>query len=184
MKHLLLVMAFSGLIAGCATNRDSRALTTTQRLPGAADCEFTRIACQTGVAQFELGMLATRNSENPSVRKLGRSLMSEHSEIKRDLGRLCARKGIQPAAEAGLASQTSLEKLAALFGSDFDRAFKEAVVRHHETTIESFEKQRCQGTDPELKSFTERHLPRLCEHLTAARALAVGQQASAMYVGR
>lgn len=180
MNHLALTIAILGLLAGCATNPDSGSpAAMTQRITGEADCEFTRIACQSGITQLQLGKLAAKNSQNLAVRNLGRRLVSEHSEIERDLGRLCARKGIAPEADLELASQTSLEKLAGLFGSDFDRAFKETVIKHHETTIESFEKQRSQGTDPELKAFTERHLPRLCEHLTAARALTIGQQATA-----
>ena len=182
MKQIYATVCLAGLVAGCATNRPlemgatsgspQTASGSAQSVP-AIDETFARTVCQVSAAEIEFGKLALKNSRNAEVRKFARALANEHTDNTRELIRLLARKGIQ--ADMGLTCefQTSLEKLAALDGQEFDRAFKEHVIRHHEAAVELLEKYRSEGSDSDLKRFAEWTLPQICEELTAARALVV-----------
>jgi putative membrane protein len=186
MKHLYTTICTIGLLAGCATDRplqrgnasaDSQIAVGSEQSMATVDSEFAQKACQATVAKLELGRLAFRTSRNPEVRKLARTLISEHTDAARELSRLLKRKGVEPNLGLTCEHETCLEKLAALRGSEFDRAFKEHVVRCHETAVEFLEKQRTDGHDSDLRKFAERTLPLVCEHLTAARALTLPEDA-------
>ena len=186
MKHIYAAVCSIGLLAGCSTDRSLQmgaASGETHVAGGSAqsitaiDTDFAQKLCEATVAKAGLGRLALRNSRNPDVRKLARDLIEEHTDGVGQLSRLLNRKGLEANLQLTCDHETSLEKLASLAGPEFDRAFKEQVVRHHEIAIEFLERQRTDGSDPDLRKFAERTLPVLCEHLTAARALTVPEDA-------
>jgi putative membrane protein len=178
MKKVMVVFSAFVLIVGCATREQSGSGAAdggfgTVVGAGSQDAAFMSEACQAGVTEVQIGNLAARNTNNRQVRALARKLANDHTRAERELGQLFVRKGIP--LEDNLAGdlQSSVEKLAQLRGREFDVAFKEQVIEDHQKVIGLFEKQARQGTDPELKAFAERHLPRLREHLAAAERLDV-----------
>jgi putative membrane protein len=187
MRRAYIAVVLAGLVAGCATDGhrgigtaapDAQEIEGSGHMLASADCDFARAVCHSTIAQIELGQLAARNSQDPEIRKLARSLVDNRVERMPELRRLCARKGVPADTELAYSFQLSLERLAGLADADFDRAFKEQVVQQNEAAIELFEKQRCEGIDRELKSFAERYLPQLCEELAAARALEIADYTS------
>src|SRR5690606_38864196 len=70
----------------------------------------------------------------------------------------------------------SKSKLEALSGQEFDRAYIEAMVKDHEKAVAMFEKQSRTSKDAELKTFAEKTLPVLKQHLDHARTLASGDR--------
>ena len=179
MKRILTTLLAASLFLGCATDRgglEPAANVVTgsgSRVVGPADSNFAREACQAGVAEVEIGKLAARNTKNADVRALARRIASDHSQAEKELAQLFARKGLPPEREMAPPFRTSLDRLAALKGREFDHAFKEQVIEDHRSAIDLFEKQADQGTDPDLKAFAQRHLPHLREHLAAAERLEV-----------
>lgn len=65
-------------------------------------------------------------------------------------------------------------KLSGKTGAEFDRAFLQEAISHHEKDVALFEKESTSGSDPELKAFAAKTLPTLRQHLQTARSL--GQQ--------
>ena len=178
MNKLVLGLSLSIFIAGCASRdpADSGAnLAGVQTVSGSdsRDATFARQACQTGVTELEVGKLASRNTRNPEVRKLARKLAADHERAEKELGRLFARKNIAPEEKLAHDLQSSLDELGGLQAQEFDVAFKEHVIQYHKKAIELFEKQATQGTDPDLKAFAAKHLPRLRQHLSEAQSLDV-----------
>jgi putative membrane protein len=183
MKKTLIAVSLACSIVGCATDRHSAsggsetgsAIATGggSQTVAAADSSFAREACQTGVAEVELGRLAAKNTRNREVRALARTIAEDHAQAEKELGRLFARKGLPPEKEMAANFRNSLDRLAGLKGAEFDRAFKEQVIEDHENAIELFERQRQDGTDPDLKAFAEKHLPHLREHLATAQQLEI-----------
>ena len=185
MKKVLLGLSLLALLTGCAW-REQRASGSGYAGSGTvvgagshtvtpADSSFAREACQTGTAEVQIGKLAARNTKNREVRALARKLADEHARAEKELGQLFVRKSIPPEENLEEHLQSSLENLTRLKGHEFDVAFKDQVIQDHQGAIEVFEKQAAQGTDPDLKAFAQKHLPRLREHLAAAQRLDVGK---------
>lgn len=180
-KTILIISIGVLFAAGCATHHRggmgasasaSGTVSGSSTVP-AADSEFARQACQTGVAEVEIGRLAMQNTRNSAVRRFARTLSRDHARAEQELAALFGRKGIPPEGELANDFQGSLQRLAGLKGGAFDAAFKEQVIADHENAIALFEKQAAEGTDADLKAFAEKRLPQLREHMETARRLPV-----------
>jgi putative membrane protein len=77
----------------------------------------------------------------------------------------------KPKAEA----QQEYEKLKALKGADFDKAFAEHMVMDHQKEIEKFEEQAEGGSD-EVAQFAKQTLPVLNTHLDLAKKIEAQQK--------
>jgi putative membrane protein len=182
MKRILVILSTAFFLVGCTTDQGTStggtgssdvAIGSGSHSVAAADSTFAREACQAGAAEVELGKLAARNTRNREVRALARKISEDHARAEKELGQLFARKGLPPEKELAPDLRMSLDRLASLTGREFDQAFKEQVIKDHEKTIELFEKQSEQGTDPDLKAFAQKHLPHLREHLAMAQRLEI-----------
>jgi putative membrane protein len=72
--------------------------------------------------------------------------------------------------------QALYKKLQGMSGSDFDKAYMEAMVKDHQKDIDEFQREADSGKDADVKSFASETLPTLREHLQMAKdaASAVG----------
>ena len=63
------------------------------------------------------------------------------------------------------------ERLSKLQGVQFDRAYVQSMVKDHIKDVSAFEKETSSGSDPKLKDFANRTLPRLKDHLREAKEI-------------
>jgi putative membrane protein len=183
MQRLWIAIGIAALAAGCATeDQDSGAPgSTSQQVVGGAsgtlaaqDATFLQAAGQSGMAEVRMGQLAETNAQSQAVKQYGQKLVTDHTKANQELKQIATTKGATIPSDLGK-HQADWDRLAALKGAEFDKAFKEQAIRDHEEVIRLFEKQGQQGSDAELKAFAQKHLPHLREHLTSAKQLNVGQ---------
>jgi putative membrane protein len=65
-----------------------------------------------------------------------------------------------------------MNKWSKLSGTDFDREYMKAQIQNHEKAVFLFETEANSGSDPDLKTFAEKALPALRDHLKMARDVA------------
>src|SRR5262249_10777948 len=65
--------------------------------------------------------------------------------------------------------QAMRDRLSALSGPDFDRAYMSEMVRDHTEDIALFERATEVSADPDIKAWAARSLPMLRDHLALAR---------------
>ena len=63
------------------------------------------------------------------------------------------------------------ERIMKLTGKSFDQAFVKQMVDDHTSTIKAFEDESKKGTDTDLKSWVDKTLPTLRDHLKMAKDL-------------
>lgn len=66
------------------------------------------------------------------------------------------------------------ERLSALEGAAFDRAYTSEMVKEHEKDIQMYEKAQAQLQNEQLKAYATETLPRLEAHLDHARTAQKG----------
>lgn len=88
--------------------------------------------------------------------------------------KLASAKGIALPARGPGEHQQHAERLGALSGAAFDKAYMDKMVQDHGKTIALFEQQAKGGKDAELKAFAAKTLPTLREHLAAAKTVHAG----------
>ena len=66
--------------------------------------------------------------------------------------------------------KSEMDRLSTMSGNAFDAAYMQHMVQDHQKTIADFQKQAESGSDPALKSFAQKQLPILQQHLQMAQA--------------
>jgi len=134
-----------------------------------ADRQFVNKAASDGVAEVELGQIATQRAARPSVRSFAQRMVTDHGRSNTELATLARSKSIELPAKVDASQQAMRDRLSALNGADFDRAYMSEMVRDHTEDVAMFERAAEVSTDPDIKAWAARSLPMLREHLALAR---------------
>jgi len=146
------------LILACSSAKDSS--------------KFATGAAQGGMAEVELGRLATQRAGDPSVREFGARMVADHSRANAELKSIATQKGIQLPADVDSEQKSEMDKLSKMSGADFDKEYMSAMVKDHQTDVKDFDTQSKDGNDAEIKAFAVRTLPTLQQHLSMAEQTA------------
>lgn len=68
-------------------------------------------------------------------------------------------------------ARRTMERLQGLGGAEFDREFMKQMVTDHKAAVSEFQRAASAASDPEVRSFAQKTLPGLQEHLQMARSL-------------
>ncbi len=135
------------------------------------DRQFMMEAAQGGMAEVELGQLATQRAGTDAVRGFGQRMMVDHARANNELRRIAEREGVQLPASIDARDQATKDRLSTLSGPAFDRAYMRDMVTNHEHDIAQFEQETRQGHDPAMVAWAQQTLPTLREHLRLARTI-------------
>jgi putative membrane protein len=134
------------------------------------DSDFVAKAAAGGLAEVQLGQLATQKASNPDVKAFGQQMVDDHSKANDKLQDIASRKGVTLPNTMDSKDQATYDRLSALNGADFDRAYMADMVKDHRVDIAEFAKEANSGSDSDLKSFASKTLPTLRHHLELAQS--------------
>lgn len=154
------------------TNANTNVNANTNATAGGADKEFAMKAAGGGMAEVELGRLATKNGQSAAVKQFGQRMVTDHSKANEELKAIASAKGITLPAEMSADGKEMMEKLSKLKGEDFDRAYMDGMVEDHMKDVAEFKREAETGTDKEIKAFAAKALPVLQGHLQMAQGIA------------
>jgi putative membrane protein len=134
-----------------------------------ADREFIQKAAVGGAAEVELGTLATQRASRPAVKDFGAKMVKDHGAANAELATLAKSKGVDLQTALDAEHQAIRDRLMALQGPDFDRAYMQEMVKDHTQDVAEFEKASQTASDTDVRSWAAKTLPTLREHLALAR---------------
>ena len=146
----------------------------------AADQTFVRKAAQGGMAEVELGKLATQKASSEDVKKFGQRMVDDHTKANDQLKQIAGNKGVTLPTDLDSKDQALKDRLSKLDGEKFDQAYMKNMVRDHTKDVSEFRKESTSGKDSDLKSFASQTLPTLEDHLKEAKNIAPKQDKQAM----
>lgn len=181
-KGLLITLAASGLFvaAGGAAVVQAQDHTTAKHEShasgqeakgGSMDQKFVMEAAVGGMAEVELGRLATERAENADVKAFGQKMVDDHTKANDELKAIAAQKSIMLPAELGPKQKAMKDQLSKLNGAAFDRAYVNMMVKDHVKDVSEFEKASNTAKDADIKGFASKTLPTLQEHLQLVKEL-------------
>ncbi len=138
----------------------------------ASDKKFMREAAEGGLAEVELGKLATEKASSDDVKKFGQRMVSDHSKANEELKQIASSKGVDLPDQLTGKDQLLKERLSKLSGPSFDRAYMENMVKDHKKDVADFNRESTSAKDPEVKQFAAKTLPTLKDHLKEAEGIA------------
>jgi putative membrane protein len=121
------------------------------------DRDFMMEAAKGGMAEVEMGRMAEQKGQSAEVKKIGQTMVSDHSKANNELMALASKKGLK--------LDTSHKMDAKLEGPNFDQNYLNNMVTDHQKDIAAFENEAKNGADPDVKSWAGKTLPTLRKHL-------------------
>lgn len=132
---------------------------------------FMTEAAQGGMAEVELGKLASTKGQNASVKQFGQQMMADHTRANNELKQLASKKNVTLPTDVGAEHKESMEKLSKLSGAEFDKEYVAEMVKDHEKDVADFQTQSESATDADVKAFAAKTLPTLKSHLEMIRGI-------------
>ncbi len=127
------------------------------------DAAFMAQAASGGMMEVEAAKQAQKSSD-AMVKGLAEMILKDHTKANDELKALAAKKGVKLPAGPLDEAKTTLDKLMAVSGKEFDRLYLEEMNAAHEKAIALFDAQAKSGQDAAVRAFAARTLPKLREH--------------------
>lgn len=185
-KYMILastLLMSSGLMLAQATGSSSEAATSTSKKSAGtrstADSAFAKKAAAGGMAEVELGKLATQKASNADVKAFGQRMVDDHSKANDQLKGIASQQNITLPTDLSAKDKAEQERLSKLSGDAFDRAYINHMVMDHKKDVAEFQKEANSGKDEAIKNFASQTLPTLQDHLKQAQDAQKNVKASA-----
>ena len=134
-----------------------------------SDRKFLETAAKDGLAEVELGQLASQRAESPDVKQFGQRMVQDHGKANDQLKQLAQSKGMDVPTETDKSHQKKMAKLQKLNGAQFDKQYMDDMVKDHKKDVKEFEKQSKNAKDADVRAFAAKTLPTLQDHLKMAK---------------
>jgi putative membrane protein len=139
---------------------------------GASDQQFVKKAAEGGLAEVELGQLATSKASNDAVKQFGQKMVDDHGKANDELKSIAQQKSITLPTELNAKDKAEKARLEKLSGAEFDKAYMQHMVKDHKKDVAEFQKESTSAKDSDVKQFASKTLPTLQEHLQLAQQTA------------
>ncbi len=133
--------------------------------------QFVMKSSQGGMAEVELGRMASQRGSDDQVKQFGERMVQDHTKANDELKQLATSKKITIAKNVGEENQMVMQRLSKLSGAEFDRAYMKHMVEDHMKDVSLFEQEAKKGRDQNLKAWAAKTLPTLQEHLKLAQSI-------------
>ncbi len=135
---------------------------------GSADSRWMMKAAQGGMAEVELGNVAKDHASSDAAKMFGQHMVDDHSKANDELKALAGQKKVTLPIAVDPKDKAIMDKLSAMSGAAFDKAYIRDMIADHKKDIAEFQKEANSGKDPEVKSWAAKTLPTLQSHLQMA----------------
>ena len=126
---------------------------------------FWTIAADGGIAEIEMGKIASQKAQNAEIKKFAQMMVTEHTKASNELKSIAAKQKLTLPTEIGPRHKSTIDELNRLAGADFDREYVQAMVDAHEADVQLFEDQSEDDADQLARAFAAKTLPVLRKHL-------------------
>ena len=171
----IVLAAFSSLGAvgiAAAQSPNSMAGTSSSHKLTSADRLFVKKAAEGGLAEVQLGQLATEKASSPEVKQFGQRMVDDHSKANDKLKQVASDEGVTVPDKLNAKDAATKARLEKLSGKAFDRAYMHDMVLDHTKDVSEFRMESKNAKDPAVKNFATETLPTLESHLKDAKSIA------------
>ncbi len=135
------------------------------------DRPFIVEAAAGGLAEVELGRLASQKASRSEVKEFGQMMVTDHTKANDQLMKIAREKGLAAPHVLKPEHEAAQDHLAKLSGEAFDRAYMQHMVKDHQKDVALFRRQSTGASDPDVRQFASATLPTLQKHLQRAQEI-------------
>jgi len=129
------------------------------------DKHFLMEASQGGMAEIQLGQLASEKGQSPKVKAFGEKMVTDHTKLNNELKPFADKDGVPPPTGLSAEDQAELDKLNGLSGAEFDKEYVAYMEKDHRHDQQAFQQEISSTQDTQLKMAVEHGLKVVDQHL-------------------
>ncbi|SEG27421.1 protein of unknown function [Thermomonospora echinospora] len=155
------------LTAGAVIAFSAGAMSPAAARPGvpAQDRGFLIAAHQGNLTEIMAGKAAQQKAQASVVRAIGQRFVTDHTRLDTAVQDAARKLGVSLPMRPTQKQQAEYDRVNALSGSAFDRAWLEFMIREHRTAIAAGEQELRAGVTPEAKQVATSSAPVIQGHL-------------------
>ena len=170
---LILTTGFSlGTFVAASAQTSTSSSTSSASSLSPSDRQFIKKAAEGGLAEVQLGQLATEKASSPEVKQFGQRMVDDHTKANDQLKQVASEKGVSVPDKLSAKDAATKARLEKLSGKSFDRAYMKDMVTDHTKDVSEFRMASKNAKDPDVKNFASQTLPTLEDHLKQAKDIA------------
>jgi putative membrane protein len=128
----------------------------------AKDKSFMKEAAQGGMMEVDMGKMAQQKGKSADVKKIGSTMVADHSKANAELMAIAKKKGVDLSKEKA--------KMEHLNDATFDKEYINAMVKDHEKDLSAFQAEAKNGSDADVKAFASKTSAVIKKHLDMVKA--------------
>lgn len=141
-----------------------------------ADSKFATEAAVGGMAEVELGKLALEKGTSQQVKDFAAMMVKDHGTANTELMAIAQQKNITLPSTVDDEHKKKMDDLSKKTGADFDKAYVDAMVSGHKSTLKLMEDEARDGKDVDLKAFAAKTAPVVQGHLVMINKIDEGMK--------
>lgn len=119
--------------------------------------------------EVEIARLAETQAASDDVKSVAQTIIRDHSANRDEALQLAQQEQLAlappPADTSAAHASNVMQQLQALQGEEFDRAFVQRQIEHHQDEVRKLTTMQSTVQDPEVRDFVDRTLTAVQEHL-------------------
>ncbi len=137
-----------------------------------ADQKIIKDMAMANLAEIEAARMAQGKTQNEQVKNFAQQMIDDHTKALGDVQQLAQAKGVALPTELDRTHKRKAERMGALSGDAFDRAYmNQAGVADHKKTHSLLQRAQARAKDPDVKALAARTMPIVDQHLNSAQQL-------------
>ena len=126
------------------------------------DKSFMKEAAQGGMMEVEMGKMAQQKGKSAEVKKIGSTMVADHTKANNELMGIAKRKGVDLSKEKA--------KMTKLNDANFDKEYIDAMVKDHQEDLSAFQGEAKNGSDADVKGFASKTSAVIQKHLNMVKS--------------
>lgn len=136
------------------------------------DKAFVREALQGGMAEVQMGQLALQKSSNPDVKQFAQKMVDDHTKLGDAMKQVAQQMSVKPPDSLSGKDKSTVAKLTALSGNEFDKAYIKDMVKDHKQDEKAFKQEAQNTSNPALKDLVSQGGQMIDQHLQMIEQIA------------
>ncbi len=136
------------------------------------DKMFVRKAAEGGMAEVQLGQLASQKASGTDVKDFGQKMVTDHTALNNDMKPIADSMGVMVPKHLNKKDQAEYNKLNGMSGDDFDKEYLAYMVKDHQQDLRDFRGEAASTQDANLRAAVQKGQNVIHEHLMMVTRLA------------
>ena len=136
------------------------------------DKQFMTMAAQADMTEAHLGQMAQAQGTDADFKNFGQTLTQDHTKAYEELSVLSGKTGESIPKGIDVGKDAAIRQMTKMKGRSFESTFLRHEIQDHERVLAAFKHEAAHGQNADVKSYAQKMLPTVEEHLHEAQKLA------------